>query len=204
MTDTRIHTLYLARHGQTEANVSGRLQGQSLDTPLTPLGIQQAQTVAEILRLHAPAELDWVSSPLQRARTTMELIREQLGLPPPDYRTETRIIEGNFGLWDGLTHDEARALDPAGFEARENDKWNVRDPGGRENYSDVAVRAESFLGDLTQDTVAVSHGMFTRILRGIVTGLTWQEMSDLDEPQGVVFKIRGCFVEKLELPLAGG
>jgi broad specificity phosphatase PhoE len=201
MTVPRTHTLYLTRHGQTEANVSKRLQGQTLDTPLTPLGVRQAQTVAEILRLHAPAELDWVSSPLQRARTTMELIRGQLGHPPHLYRTDARIIEANFGSWDGLTLEEARSVDPAGFEARQIDKWNVRDPGGRENYSDVAARAERFLSDLKTDTVGVSHGMFTRVLRGIATGLSWQEMSDLDEPQGVVFRVRGPVVEKLELPL---
>jgi len=197
MAGVHAHTLYLLRHGETEANVEKRLQGQSLDTSLTPLGIRQARTVADVLRTHAPRELDWISSPLLRARTTTELIRANLGFEPLQYRTDARLAEANFGSWDGLTLDEVRVSDPIGYEARQKDKWAVHDPGGRENYSDIWKRADSFLGDLENDTVAISHGVVTRVLRGIALRLSWQAISDLDEPQGVVFRIRGHFVEKL-------
>jgi broad specificity phosphatase PhoE len=192
-------TLYLARHGQTEANVAKRLQGQTLDTPLTTLGIAQARTIGEILGAHLQGELDWVSSPLQRARTTMELVRATFGLAPAVYRIDARLIEANFGSWDGWTLDEARVRDPVGFEARQKDKWNVLDAGGRENYSDVAKRAESFVADLETDTFAMSHGVFTRVLRGLFLEMTWQQMSDLDEPQGVVFRVRGRVVERIDV-----
>jgi broad specificity phosphatase PhoE len=52
--------------------------------------------------------------------------------------------------------------------------------------------------DVSTDTFAVSHGVFTRILRGLFEGLTWQQMSDLDEPQGVLFRVRGREVERYE------
>jgi broad specificity phosphatase PhoE len=192
-------TLYFCRHGETEANVEQRFQGHGLDTPLTAKGHKQAKRLAKILEHHAQhvARLKYVSSPLQRARTTMEIVRAHLDLPPTEYSTDQRLREINLGIWDGLTHKEARALDPELFEKREADKWNVRVPGG-EDYADVAQRAKLWLGNLKHDTFAVSHGGFTRILRGLFEDLTAKEISDLDEPQGVVFRARGKRVKRLE------
>lgn len=194
-------TLYFARHGQTRANLEGQFQGHTLDTPLTALGEQQARTVGATMRREVGdlSKLQRVSSPLLRARTTMSIVLSTCGLPVDAFTTDERIIEIDLGAWDGLTKAEARALDPAAYDAREADKWNVRDPGSRENYSDVATRAESWIGDLAADTFAVSHGAFTRILRGLFAGMGWKQMSDLDEPQGCVFRVRGSTVERLKM-----
>jgi len=193
-------TLYFARHGQTRANVEGRFQGHTIDTPLTNLGIAQAHDVGRILRREIAdlARVARVSSPLPRARTTIEIVLADCGLPPEAYTIDERIIEIDLGSWDGLTKAEARALDPAAYDAREADKWNVRSLSSRENYSDVAARAESWVADLKGDTFAISHGAFTRILRGLFAGLSWKEMSDLDEPQGCVFRVKGSLVERLD------
>ncbi len=51
---------------------------------------------------------------------------------------------------------------------------------------------------LEHDSFAVSHGATTRILRGLLAGLDWQAMSALDEPQGVVFRVRGQAVVRLD------
>jgi broad specificity phosphatase PhoE len=192
-------TLYFCRHGETEANVEKRFQGHGLDTPLTRKGYKQAKEIAAILAHHVKhvERLKYVSSPLLRARTTMEIVRARLHLIPSLYSTDQRLREINLGVWDGLTHKEARALNPALFEKRESDKWNVRVPGG-ESYADVAERAELWLGTIKKDTFAVAHGGFTRILRGLFEGLTAKEMSDLDEPQGVVFRARGRKVKRLD------
>jgi broad specificity phosphatase PhoE len=191
-------TLYFCRHGETEANVEKRFQGQSKDTPLTANGREQARTLARLLHAAAPnvASIAFVSSPLPRACTTIEIVLDDLRLPRDRYRTDARLQEINLGIWDGLTDAEARTLDPAMFEKRGNDKWNVRVPGG-ENYADVAARAESWIIDLAVDTFAVSHGAFTRILRGLFAGLSWKQMSDLDEEQGVLFRVSGRTVERL-------
>src|SRR5258705_6810832 len=111
-------TLYFCRHGETEANVERRFQGHGLDTPLTPRGHKDAKRVAKILKCHVKqvARLKYVSSPLQRARTTMEIVRSHLDLPPSEYSTDQRLREINLGIWDGLTHEEARALNPALFD----------------------------------------------------------------------------------------
>lgn len=191
-------TLYFCRHGETQANVEKRFQGQSRDTPLTATGHEQAREIAHLLRVAAPhvQKLSFVSSPLPRACATMEIVLGELGLPRGDYRTDARLQEIDLGIWDGLTDAEARALDPAMFEKRGNDKWNVRVPSG-ENYADVASRAEGWIADLAADTFAVSHGAFTRILRGLFAGLSWKQMSDLDEKQGVLFRVSGSTLEQL-------
>jgi broad specificity phosphatase PhoE len=192
-------TLYFCRHGETEANVEKRFQGLTLDTPLTARGEKQARRIGKILkhRLDDPASVAFVSSPLPRARKTMAIIREKLDLPPRKFTVDKRLVEINLGIWDGLTHAQARAKSPKLYEKRERDKWNVRVPGG-ENYADVAKRAKDWLSSLEHDTVAVTHGCFTRVLRGLFEDLTWQEVSALDEPQGCVFRVRGHKVKQLD------
>jgi broad specificity phosphatase PhoE len=191
-------TLYFSRHGETQANRENRFSGQR-DTPLTDKGRDQARAIGEIMKREVGARpsLAFISSPLQRARTTMEIVRETLGLPPDGYATDPRIEEIDLGRWDQLTDAEARALDPALFDARHADKWHVNVPDG-ENYEQVAARATHWADSLTADTFAVSHGALTRILRGLFEGLEWQGMSNLDEPQGVVFRVQGQTVTRLD------
>src|SRR6202012_3775741 len=108
------------RHGETEANVARRFQGRTKDTPLTAKGREQAAAIARTLKIEAPdfAALAYVASPLPRARTTMEIIREGVGLPRAGYTTDERLMEINLGAWDGLTDAEAKAIDPTMFDKR--------------------------------------------------------------------------------------
>jgi probable phosphoglycerate mutase len=195
-------TLYFARHGQTRANLEKRFSGKK-DTPLTPLGREQAHEIGQVLKreLGIKPTIACVSSPLQRARTTMEIARAVLELPLDGYTTDPRIQEIDLGRWDQLTDAQARALDPAYFDRRAQDKWNVPALGG-EDYQDVARRLTAWIGDLKTDTFAVSHGATTRILRGLFLGLDAAHMSALDEPQGVVFWVRAAQIT--QLPPAGG
>lgn len=191
-------TLYFARHGETEANRERRFSGR-MDTPLTDKGRSQAWAVGETLgrELGLQPPLAFVASPLQRARATMEIVRTVLELPSDGYDTDPRIAEIDLGRWDQLTDVEARAMDSAFFDARQADKWNVRVPGG-ENYAEVAIRATDWAMNLSRDTFAVSHGALTRVLRGLFQDLDWRAMSALDEPQGVVFRVRGAKVDRLD------
>jgi probable phosphoglycerate mutase len=190
--------LYLSRHGETEANVERRFSGKR-DTPLTERGLSQARTIGKILKREVGMrpKLDFVASPLARARITMEIVLSVLGVPENSYTTDPRIQEIDLGDWDQLTDEEARALDPATFDARMADKWNVRVPGG-ENHMEIAARASAWAQSLTRDTFAVSHGALTRVLRGLFMGLDPEAMDALGEPQGVVFRIRGNKVVRLD------
>ena len=191
-------TLYFARHGETEANVEHRFQGHN-DTPLTARGRVQAQMLAAILAgcLKDQPSPHFVCSPLPRTRTTMEIILDALGLPRV-YDMDERLMEINLGAWSGLTDDEARALDPAMWDKRIHDKWNVRVPGGGENYAMVAERLTAWASELDRDTVAISHGAATRILRGLFLGVDWEQMSGFDERQDCVFRFRDGELKRLE------
>ena len=57
------------------------------------------------------AGYDFVASPLERSRETMEIVRTTLGLEPAAYRLDERLREIAFGAWEGFTTDELRALD---------------------------------------------------------------------------------------------
>jgi broad specificity phosphatase PhoE len=195
-------TLYFSRHGQTQANLEKRFSGKR-DTPLTALGREQAREIGQVLKreLGIRPAIACVASPLQRAKTTMEIARGALELPREGYTTDPRIQEIDLGGWDQLTDEEARALDPAYYDRRAGDKWNVPALGG-EDYEEVAVRLTAWIASLKTDTFAVSHGAATRILRGLFLGLDAARMSALDEPQGVVFRVRDAQIT--QLPPAGG
>ena len=116
-------TVYYIRHGETDWNVAGRLQGRR-DVPLNARGRAQAVHCGDILRdLFArdgrnAAELDYVSSPLGRARQTMELLRPPLGLPADGYRIDDRLAEISFGDWECYTIAQLHSRDPQRIAAR--------------------------------------------------------------------------------------
>ena len=136
--------IYYVRHGLTDWNVQQRLQGRH-DVPLNTEGCAQAVYCAEILQDlfrrddRAPESFDYVSSPLVRARKTMEIVRATLGLEPAGYRVEAQLAEIAFGQWEGLTYSEVMARDKHIVAERESDKWGFTPPGG-ESYAQVTVR----------------------------------------------------------------
>ena len=194
--------VYFARHGETIYNAQGRYQGSRDDSPLTELGRKQAHEVAFILRDFISLESPpcFVSSPLGRARITMEVVLGVLGLPSDAYTTDERMVEIDLGEWSGRHVHAVAANDRARWDARERDKWNIPAPGG-ESYAMVAARAASWFSELTRETVVISHGAFGRILRGLYLGLSWQEMATMDEPQGVVFRLQQGTIARIEPPL---
>jgi probable phosphoglycerate mutase len=187
--------LYYIRHGETEWNASGRFQGWR-DIPLNEKGRAQAVQAGEILRdLLARdgrdhAELPFVTSPLSRARETMELVRSALGATREGYALEERLRELGFGRWEGMTLDEMAADNPEIFEARNLDKWGVPAPDG-ESYASLQERVQLWLGSLAQDAVVVAHGGTMRALmvaRGVKDAASAAEQYI---EQGVVYVFEG-------------
>src|SRR5260370_17641680 len=128
-------TIYYIRHGETAWNVEGRLQGLK-DVPLNELGRKQAAHAGHILADlfvrdgRDRSTLSFVSSPLGRARSTMELVRSELKLPPSDYGIDDRLREIAYGQWEGSTLAEMQAADPELFESRQLEKCTVPPPAG--------------------------------------------------------------------------
>jgi broad specificity phosphatase PhoE len=182
--------LYYVRHGETDWNATGRLQGIR-DTALNALGRKQAAACAEILRdllacdKRAPA--DYVASPLKRARETMEIMRAALGLPPDDYRVDTRLREIGFGAWEGLTMRDLRASAPQALAARERDKWDFVPPDG-ESYAGVAARMRAWHAELKGDAVVVAHGGTARALIAVLGIAPSSQAPQIDIDQGVVYR----------------
>jgi probable phosphoglycerate mutase len=183
-------TLYFVRHGETDWNRAQRYQGQK-DIPLNVLGHSQAvgngRTLAGALGAEAAA-IDYVSSPLERARETMELMRAELGLPAQGYRTDDRLREIHYGYWEGELWTELPAKDPQGFAAREADRWGWRPTGG-ESYRELSERVAQWLGEVERDVVVTAHGGIMRVLRGLVLGLQSAEIFQLDVPQDKVLVV---------------
>lgn len=163
------HRLLFIRHGETDYNREGRLQGQR-DIPLNPKGREQASAVGRSLRKLAGAEIDrleaahaFVSSPLIRTRETMERARVAMGLPQQDYGLDDALKELTFGDWEGLTWPEVQACDPTSAAARAAAKWDFTPPNG-ESYATLALRLTPWLASVEHDLFVASHGGVARAL----------------------------------------
>lgn len=177
------HTIWFIRHGETQWNTAGRLQGRS-DSPLTALGREQAARNGSTLLQAVPDlhNLRFVSSPLGRTRTTMEIIRERIGLPADGYQTDERLAEMGFGEWEGLSWPHIRIHRNEEWNSREQSKWTHAAKGG-ESFRDVAERLRDWFGSIERDLVVVSHGAVGRVLRGLYHRMSEVEIPDLPNLQ---------------------
>src|SRR5512135_2563568 len=188
MTEQDMPTIYYIRHGETEWNALGRLQGAQ-DIPLNALGRVQAIQAGNILGelvardRHRIASLPFVASPLGRARATMELVRQTLELPAEDYAIEPRLREIGYGKWEGATLPEMQAADPVFYAKRLTEKWTLAPEGG-ETYADVERRVRDWYDGLTGDIVAVAHGGTARALMVALGFETPSRAVDLPIQQG--------------------
>lgn len=193
--------LALIRHGPTEYNEQGRMQGRS-DEPLNEAGR------AAVGGWRLPPELtgaDWVSSPLIRARETARL------LGAPQLVIEPRIIEMDWGRWEGRRLDELRA--ELGVAMAENEARGLDfRPEGGESPSDVQARVAPWLaavGGRGRPTVAVTHKGVIRAILALATAwdMTGKPPLKLAPAAAHVFAVAAdgkVTVERLNLALDGG
>ena len=193
--------LFLIRHGQTEWNVEGRLQGGK-DSPLTAQGKRQAEAVAASLGKTSLGLI--LASPLGRAKKTAGIIAKALGIPVEE---DARLGEVRFGKAEGLTHKEIDERWP-GFRAkREDDKWHTRWPDG-ESYQDADARIASYvnntlaphLKDKSGAPIAViGHETMNMILMGRLLDLAPPFLMRVGQPNHVVYRLKGREVDHAHL-----
>ena len=171
--------LYLMRHGQTEWNAAGRMQGR-MDSPLTGLGIRQAQAQA---RLIAGIEAAHFASPLGRAQQTARIV---FGDQP--FTTDARLAEIDIGAFSGQLHDDLAAAHPQIFGG-DPYHWYDNAPGG-EGLDALMDRARAFLDALTGPALVVTHGITLRMLRMLALGWDMSRFHELAQHQGAVQVIR--------------
>ena len=182
-------TLLVIRHGETQWNVAGRLQG-SRDTPLTVNGVRQAQAVAvrlseTVAKLQGAAF--WVS-PLGRARQTASILADLWSLPFERFSEAPLLAERCYGVWEGRLHDEIERDLPEQYGAHAADPWDYSMPGG-ESRTALAGRLRAWLRTLDRDRphVAVTHSGCLRALRGIYTAASPADILAYREPQTSAF-----------------
>lgn len=150
--------LLLVRHGTTKANQEKRFLGR-LDLPLSEQGEEEVKALAT--RLNNEKISHVISSPLLRARQTAAVIAAAHNLP---VTIDERLVELDYGIWDGLTWEEVGRLDLAGREAWLQDGVSYA-PHGGETMSAVATRVSAALEEWRATinpeagpVVAVFHG----------------------------------------------
>ncbi len=182
---------YFVRHGQTPWNAENRLQGQS-DIDISPVGRAQADANGLSLRslISDPALFDFVASPMRRTRETMERLRVAMDLDPQAYRTDKRLVELNFGEWQGFSYAELEARDPGITAERMADKWRFVPPGkGAESYAMLLTRVAPVLREITRPTVCVTHGGVIRTIFVLAGAMTPEEAAVTDTPQDRILRL---------------
>jgi broad specificity phosphatase PhoE len=192
--------ILLVRHGETEWNRQRRYQGRS-DSPLTERGVAQAQSIGRLLGiLPDTASANIVSSPLGRARHTAKIIREHLP-GSPELRIDDRLRELSLGSWDGLTYREIAARLPGVFDGDGRHEWYFRAPCG-EPYETLSARLDEWLCAAAEagPLVVVTHGVVTRVLRGLYAKLSREAALMLPVPQDRIFRLAGGKIEEITVP----
>jgi broad specificity phosphatase PhoE len=184
--------IYICRHGETDWNAQGRIQGQR-DIPINATGRKQADRNGRLLtNLLGQAEnFDFVASPLNRTCETMERIRTQMGLSPSGYTTDARLMEVHFGDWQGFTMNEVDVREPGIVARRDASKWSFLPPGNdAESYDMLATRVTGWLESVEKPAICVTHGGVMRTLFKTIGGMDGDKAAMLDIPQDRVLELK--------------
>ena len=153
------------RHGQSEWNALGRWQGQA-DPPLTTLGRLQARQAGHLLSTECPTFDLVISSDLERAAVTGDLLAEEIGCV--HRRSDARWRENDAGEWQGLTRQQINEGWPGWLDADKR-------PPNFETVESTTGRTLQAFGDIVKFhpggcILVVSHGGVIRLLRRHFTG----------------------------------
>jgi phosphoserine phosphatase len=164
--------ILLIRHGQTAWNVKERFRGRE-DLPLDDVGRAQAGALAQLIANEWPSITAIYASPLQRAVATAQPAAQALHL---DLVREDGLLDIDYGLWQGLTPEEASSKYPSLFHLWNTSPEEVQFPNG-ESLCEVQKRARECVDRLAarnqgQVIVVVSHLQVCRVLLCSVLGLS--------------------------------
>lgn len=173
----------LARHGESEGNFAGSLQGSRFDTPLSARGRRQAEALA--IRL-AEEGVDAVwSSPMERARETASIVAAPHGL---SLSVDADLVEFDWGVWSGRPFDGALEQEVSSVRARWRSGETDLAPAGGESPESAALRAGRFLDRLrasgARAPLVVAHGRFNRILMALLLGRPLARMDEIRQRNG--------------------
>ena len=174
--------LYIARHGETEANAERRFQGNGLDTPLTPKGIGQAKALGETI---AGIEFDAIyASPLGRAMDTARIAFGDKALfERENVFTDPRLVEIGIGKAEGaLYHEDARDSFSSLFKNLLANPMEYVPAENGEKLVDMITRLDSFLQELATKSYkrvfVMAHGYVLRVVYACSKNKTVADIGD--------------------------
>lgn len=179
--------LFLVRHGETVWNHVGRYQGAK-DSPLTPRGREQARLMAlSLVAVTGSMQLPLRAyvSPLGRAQETAAIIAKFV---PLQIEVEPRIAEVSLGAWDGMSHFEIEMEYPGVLAGSTQHDWYFQAPDG-ESFESAFARVADWLRQAHTPSMAVTHGLASRLIRGAHLGLSRHDMLQLPVPQDCLFRL---------------
>ena len=188
-----LRRLVLWRHGETDYNAAGKMQGH-LDSSLTAVGWNQARFAAPALARFAPDLV--IASDLHRATDTATVLTDAISVP---LRIDKRLRETHLGEWQGLTAAEVEEGWPGELQRWRGDpRWA---PPGGEARVDVAERAYEVVADLqnsenepSETVLLAAHGGLIVALTGRLLGLpleTWPVLAGISNCHWVEMRRRG-------------
>ena len=168
-------TVYVVRHGESEANREGRYQGRH-ESPLSALGHRQAAALANALA--ASKVTCVISSPLRRCIETALPLAARLGVA---LECDDRVVEIAHGTWEGRLRAEVEREDAARMHAWRKAPQHVRFDGG-ESLADVDARWRSFAATRPADVdaIVVTHDILVRLA---ILAATDRPLAQLWEPR---------------------
>ena len=171
--------LFIVRHGETDHNLQGRMQGR-IDIPLNATGLAQAEALAERLADEGRSFDAIFASPMLRAKRTAEIIAAKLNMP---VEFDADLVEVNMGIFENLTREEAEAKYPEVW-AQNPLRRSIYDyiPEGEspQQVEERAMRAILRIKErFAEKTVlVVCHGFTARMINRHMMNLTFDEMHE--------------------------
>ncbi|MCX7565258.1 histidine phosphatase family protein [Sulfitobacter sp. F26169L] len=185
--------LYVLRHGETEWNAQGRMQG-GLNSPLTEVGRQQAIRQGQIMQSKSLAEFVILSSPQGRAFETAAIA---LAGQVAELHTDERLREIGVGDWAGELRSDLLIGKPY-IDGPDGALELYEDAPRGEGFAALEQRCMGFLDSLTGPAVLVTHGITSRMIRAIVTGKGRAGVANMGGGQGVVYHLKNSLQKRLE------
>jgi len=171
--------LYNVRHGETDTNYEGRINGMSTDKPLNAKGIEQVETLEKEIDINKFDEI--YSSPMKRAMQTAEILNQGVH----EIHQDKRLVEADYGSWDGLKESDLHVKYPDAFDENRYLLPNyTKYAKDGEEYDDVYKRIEDFMDDMAKKgnkkIMVVCHGFVSRSFVKVVTGA--KNISNIIQP----------------------
>lgn len=171
--------LYIVRHGETDTNYTGKINGSATNLDLNQTGQDQVNYLKEHLNINDFDEI--YASPLKRAYQTAEILNQGT----LEIKTDDRLREINYGSWDGLSAAKVMSQHPDGFDEHGYITEDyTKYAQNAESYTQVWQRLEEFLNDMSkkgdEKILVVCHGFVTRSLVKLITQAP--DIVDIMEP----------------------